>query len=94
LNSSTGAALRPFILVTVPLEIFSLIEHTRAYLRDFAQALKTGDPNSLEKGMWDKYPEHHARQILNGLFDSGIFPEQGDLTDRVKKTYEQTGPFR
>jgi hypothetical protein len=42
----------------------SFIEHTRAYLRDFADASNTGDAKTVEKRMLGTYSEHHAKTVL------------------------------
>jgi len=54
----------------------SLIEHTRVYLRDFAEALKAGDPNSVEQLLLEKYPEHHAKQFLTVFSIPAYFPSK------------------
>jgi glyoxylase-like metal-dependent hydrolase (beta-lactamase superfamily II) len=54
----------------------SLIEHTRTYLRDFAEALKAGDARSVEKRMLEKYPEHHAKQFLTVFTLPAYFPDK------------------
>jgi len=54
----------------------SLIEHTRGYLRDFAEALKAGDGKSVEKRMLEKYPEHHAKQFLTIFSIPAYFPSK------------------
>jgi glyoxylase-like metal-dependent hydrolase (beta-lactamase superfamily II) len=45
----------------------SLISQTRAYLRDFAVAIESGDAKLAEKQMLDKYPDYHIRQFLTGF---------------------------
>jgi glyoxylase-like metal-dependent hydrolase (beta-lactamase superfamily II) len=54
----------------------SLIEHTRGYLRDFAEALKAGNGDSVEKFMLEKYPEHHAKQFLTVFSIPAYFPNK------------------
>jgi glyoxylase-like metal-dependent hydrolase (beta-lactamase superfamily II) len=41
-----------------------LIDQTRQYLRDFADAVKTGDPKKAEAQMLAKYSGHHVKQFL------------------------------
>src|SRR5580704_15857461 len=38
-----------------------LIGQTRAYIRDFADAIENGDAKTVEQQMLAKYPEYHAR---------------------------------
>jgi glyoxylase-like metal-dependent hydrolase (beta-lactamase superfamily II) len=41
-----------------------LIEHTRAYLREFLAALPLGNAKAMEERMLARFPNHHARQFL------------------------------
>jgi len=52
----------------------SLIDHTRAYLRDFGAALEGGTAGSVEAKMLEKYPHHHARQFLTTFTLPAYFP--------------------
>jgi glyoxylase-like metal-dependent hydrolase (beta-lactamase superfamily II) len=52
----------------------SLIERTRAYLRDFCAALEGGSAASVEAKMLEKYPHHHARQFLTAFTVPAYFP--------------------
>jgi glyoxylase-like metal-dependent hydrolase (beta-lactamase superfamily II) len=58
----------------------SLIEHTRGYLRDFAESLKIGDPNQMEKRMLEKYPDHHAKQFLTISSLPAYFPNKAAMS--------------
>ena len=42
-----------------------LIGQTRAYLRDFAEAVETGDAKIAEQQMLAKYPQYHVKQFLS-----------------------------
>ncbi|HXW16434.1 MAG TPA: MBL fold metallo-hydrolase [Terriglobia bacterium] len=52
----------------------SLITQTRAYLRDFASAINSGDAKLAEKQMLDKYPDYHVRQFLTAFTIPAYFP--------------------
>jgi glyoxylase-like metal-dependent hydrolase (beta-lactamase superfamily II) len=52
----------------------SLIDHTRAYLRDFRAALEGGSAASVEAKMLERYPQHHARQFLTVFTLPAYFP--------------------
>lgn len=52
-----------------------LIGQTRAYLHDFADAIKTGDPKIAEHDMLAKYPNHHVRQFLTAFSIPAYYPE-------------------
>lgn len=52
----------------------SLIEYTRAYLRDFAAAIQSGDAKTVEERILEKYPEHHAKQFLTVFSIPAYFP--------------------
>jgi glyoxylase-like metal-dependent hydrolase (beta-lactamase superfamily II) len=41
-----------------------LIEQTRSYLHDFADAVKSGDAKTAERRMLGKYPNYHVKQFL------------------------------
>ena len=55
----------------------SLIDHTRAYLRDFGAALEGGSAESVEARMLERYPHHHARQFLTVFSLPAYFPPSG-----------------
>jgi glyoxylase-like metal-dependent hydrolase (beta-lactamase superfamily II) len=52
----------------------TVIAETRAYLRDFADAVKSGDAKTAEAQMLAKYPEYHARQFLSVFSIPAYFP--------------------
>ena len=51
-----------------------LIEQTRAYLHDFADALKIGDAKTAEQQMLARYPEYHVKQFLTQFSIPAYFP--------------------
>lgn len=58
-----------------------LIEQTRLYLRDFAEAVKSRDPRIVEQRMLAKYPDYHVKQFLTVFSVPAYFP-----TTEVKAT--------
>jgi hypothetical protein len=52
----------------------SLIDSTRTYLRDFAEAVKLGDSRAVEQRMLSLYPDYHARQFLTAFSIPAYFP--------------------
>jgi hypothetical protein len=52
----------------------TIISRTRAYLDDFANAVKSGDAKSAEQQILAKYPEHHVRQFLTLFSLPAYFP--------------------
>lgn len=52
----------------------TLITKTRAFLRDFAAAIGTGDAKRAEQQILDNYPEYHARQFLTVFSIPAYFP--------------------
>lgn len=51
-----------------------LIAQTRSYLRDFAEAVKSGDAKSAEQRMLAKYPQYHVKQFLSLFSIPAYFP--------------------
>lgn len=51
-----------------------LIAQTRSYLRDFGEAVKSGDAKSAEQLMLAKYPEYHVKQFLSVFSIPAYFP--------------------
>lgn len=51
-----------------------LIAHTRAYLQDFAEAIKSGDAKKVEQRMLAKYPQYHVKQFLSVFSIPAYFP--------------------
>jgi len=51
-----------------------LIDQTRTYLRDFADAVRSGDPTSAEQEMLTKYPNYHVKQFLTMFSIPAYFP--------------------
>src|SRR5260370_42088348 len=52
-----------------------LIEQTRAYLRYFAEAVKSGkDAFGVEQWILSKYPDYHVRQFLTAFSIPAYFP--------------------
>ena len=51
-----------------------LIAQTRAYLHDFAQAVKSGDAKTAEARILARYPEYHVRQFLTVFSIPAYFP--------------------
>jgi glyoxylase-like metal-dependent hydrolase (beta-lactamase superfamily II) len=52
----------------------SIISQTRAYLHDFANAVKSGDAKTAERQILAKYPDHHVRQFLTMFSLPAYFP--------------------
>jgi glyoxylase-like metal-dependent hydrolase (beta-lactamase superfamily II) len=53
-----------------------LIDQTRQYLQDFAQAIKSGDANTAEQRILANYPDYHAKQFLTMFSRPAYFPAQ------------------
>lgn len=51
-----------------------LIGQTRAYLRDFADATKSGDAKTAEQQIVAKYPDYQVRQFLTAFSIPAYFP--------------------
>jgi glyoxylase-like metal-dependent hydrolase (beta-lactamase superfamily II) len=51
-----------------------LIEQTRGYLRDFAEAVKSGDASTAEQRVLAKYPDYHVKQFLTVFSIPAYFP--------------------
>jgi glyoxylase-like metal-dependent hydrolase (beta-lactamase superfamily II) len=51
-----------------------LIDQTRAYLHDFADALKSGNARNVEQTMLGKYPNYHVKQFLTAFSIPAYFP--------------------
>jgi glyoxylase-like metal-dependent hydrolase (beta-lactamase superfamily II) len=51
-----------------------LIEQTRAYLRDFADAVRSGNAKNVEQTMLGKYPNYHVKQFLTAFSIPAYFP--------------------
>jgi glyoxylase-like metal-dependent hydrolase (beta-lactamase superfamily II) len=51
-----------------------LIPATRAYLHDFAEAIKSGDAKTAEERMLAKYPQYHVKQFLTAFSIPAYFP--------------------
>jgi len=51
-----------------------LTAQTRAYLHDFAEAIKTGDAKTAEQRMLTKYPQYHVKQFLSAFSIPAYFP--------------------
>lgn len=51
-----------------------LIEQTRAYLHDFADAVKGGDAKKTEQLMLSKYPDYRVQQFLTVFSVPAYFP--------------------
>ena len=51
-----------------------LIEQTRAYLHDFADAVKTGDAKAAEQHMLARYSNYHVKQFLTQFSIPAYFP--------------------
>ena len=51
-----------------------LVAPTRAYLHDFAEAIKSGDAKMAEQRMLAKYPQHHVKQFLSVFSIPAYFP--------------------
>ncbi|MBV8513910.1 MAG: MBL fold metallo-hydrolase [Acidobacteria bacterium] len=52
----------------------NLIDQTRQYLQDFAEAVQSGDASTTEKQILMKYPDYHARQFLSAFSIPAFFP--------------------
>jgi len=52
----------------------SLIDHTRAYLREFRAALDRGTAEGAQERMLERYPHHHAKQFLTVFSLPAYFP--------------------
>jgi glyoxylase-like metal-dependent hydrolase (beta-lactamase superfamily II) len=52
----------------------TIISRNRAYLHDFADAVKSGDAKTAEQQILAKYPEHHVRQFLTMFSLPVYFP--------------------
>ncbi|SRR5579871_913842 len=52
-----------------------LVGRTRAYLHDFADALKTGDAKVAERNILAKYPDYRVRQFLTAFSIPAYYPE-------------------
>jgi glyoxylase-like metal-dependent hydrolase (beta-lactamase superfamily II) len=51
-----------------------LIAQTRAYLHDFAEAIRSGDAQTAEQRMLAKYPQYHVKQFLSVFSIPAYFP--------------------
>jgi glyoxylase-like metal-dependent hydrolase (beta-lactamase superfamily II) len=51
-----------------------LIEQTRSYLHDFADAVKSGDAKTAEQRMLGKYPNYNVKQFLTAFSIPAYFP--------------------
>ena len=51
-----------------------LIGQTRAYLHDFADALRSGNARNVEQIMLGKYPDFHVKQFLTAFSIPAYFP--------------------
>jgi glyoxylase-like metal-dependent hydrolase (beta-lactamase superfamily II) len=51
-----------------------LIEQTRSYLHDFADAVKSGDAKTAERHMLGKYHNYHVKQFLTAFSIPAYFP--------------------
>jgi glyoxylase-like metal-dependent hydrolase (beta-lactamase superfamily II) len=51
-----------------------LIAQTRAYLHDFAEAIKSGNPKAVEEQILARYPQYHVRQFLSVFSIPAYFP--------------------
>lgn len=52
----------------------TLVAHTRSYLHDFADAVKSGDAKTAEQRILAKYPDYHVRQVLTVFSIPAFFP--------------------
>lgn len=52
----------------------SITVGTRSYLRDFAEAVRTGDAASAERRIRERYPEHRVEQFLTLFSIPAYFP--------------------
>ena len=53
-----------------------LIDHTRQYLLDFADAVKSGDAGTTEQRILARYPGYHVRQFLTAFSIPAYFPAE------------------
>ena len=60
-----------------PGEPAPLIESTRAYLREFLDAIQLGNAKASEERMLTKFPDRHARQFLSMFTIPTYFPAKG-----------------
>ena len=51
-----------------------LVEQTRGYLRDFAEAVKSGDASTAQTRILAKYPDYHVKQFLTVFSIPAYFP--------------------
>ena len=51
-----------------------LIGQTRAYLHDFAEAVRSGDAKTAEQRMLSKYPNYHVKQFLTAFSIPAHYP--------------------
>jgi glyoxylase-like metal-dependent hydrolase (beta-lactamase superfamily II) len=51
-----------------------LIGQTRAYLHDFADAVRSGNAKNVEQTMLGKYPNYHVKQFLTAFSIPAYFP--------------------
>ena len=51
-----------------------LISQTRAYLHDFAEAVKIGSAKNVEDAMLEKFPNYHVKQFLTAFSIPAYFP--------------------
>ena len=51
-----------------------LIERTRGYLRDFTEAVRSGNANTAQQRILAKYPDYHAKQFLTVFSIPAYFP--------------------
>ena len=51
-----------------------LIDQTRAYLRDFAEAARSNDARDAEQQMLTKYPNYRVKQFLTMFSIPAYFP--------------------
>jgi glyoxylase-like metal-dependent hydrolase (beta-lactamase superfamily II) len=51
-----------------------LIPGTRAYLHDFAEAIRSGDAKTAEQRMLARYPQYHVKQFLSLFSIPAYFP--------------------
>lgn len=57
-----------------------LVEQTRAYLSDFAEAVQSGDANAAEQQLLTKYPQYHAKQFLTVFSIPAYFPVSAEAS--------------
>jgi glyoxylase-like metal-dependent hydrolase (beta-lactamase superfamily II) len=62
------------------------IGQTRAYLDDFAEAIKSGSPKAAEERMLAEYSRYHVRQFLSSVQHTGVFSHpSADLAARSRR---------